>query len=107
MSTAEENGEGPLDESVSGKGVALTLPDGSVRKFNGAVSGAELATDIGPGLAKAAIAVVVDGEVKDLTRKIRHDAEVSIVTRKDEQALELIRHDTAQTVPNDFLHSIS
>ncbi len=98
MSTADENGEGPLDESVSGKGVALTLPDGSVRKFNGAVSGAELATDIGPGLAKAAIAVVVDGEVKDLTRKIRHDAEVSIVTRKDEQALELIRHDTAHVM---------
>ena len=98
MSTADENGEGPLDESVSGKGVALTLPDGSIRKFNGAVSGVELATDIGPGLAKAAIAVVVDGEVKDLTRKISHDAEVSIVTRKDEQALELIRHDTAHVM---------
>ena len=86
------------DESASGKGVALTLPDGSIRKFNGAVSGVELATDIGPGLAKAAIAVVVDGEVKDLTRKISHDAEVSIVTRKDEQALELIRHDTAHVM---------
>jgi len=98
MSTADENGKAPLDESVSRKGVALTLPDGNIRKFNGAVSGVELATDIGPGLAKAAIAVVVDGEVKDLTRKISHDAEVSIVTRKDEQALELIRHDTAHVM---------
>ncbi len=86
------------DDSASGKGVVLTLPDGSIRKFDGEVSGAKLAADIGPGLAKAAIAVVVDGEVRDLARKIRNDAEVSIVTRKDEQALELIRHDTAHVM---------
>ena len=86
------------DESASGKGVVLTLPDGSIRKFDGAVSGAELAADIGPGLAKAAIAIVVDGEVRDLTRKIKNDSEVSIVTRKDEQALEIIRHDTAHVM---------
>ena len=98
MSTADESAEAPLDDSVSGKGVALTLPDGSIRNFDGGVSGAELAADIGPGLAKAAIAVVVDGEVRDLTRKIINDAEVSIITRKDEQALELIRHDTAHVM---------
>ena len=98
MSTANERAEAPLADSASVIGVALTLPDGSVRKFDGAVSGAELAADIGPGLAKAAIAVVVDGEVRDLIRKIRTDAEVSIVTRKDEQALELIRHDTAHVM---------
>ena len=98
MSTPDERAEAPLDDSLSGKGVALTLPDGSIRKFDGGVSGAELAADIGPGLAKAAIAVVVDGEVRDLTRRIINDAEVSIVTRKDEQALELIRHDAAHVM---------
>ena len=63
------------DESASCNGVVLTLPDGSIRKFDGAVSGAELAADIGPGLAKAAIAIVVDGEVRDLTRKIKNDSD--------------------------------
>ena len=46
--------------------VAITLPDGSVRNFDGPVTGAALAADIGPGLAKAALAVKVDGELRDL-----------------------------------------
>ena len=79
--------------------VALTLPDGSVRRYDAPVSGAQLAADIGPGLAKAAIAVRVDGELTDLTRPIERDAQIAIVTRKDERdALELIRHDAAHVM---------
>jgi threonyl-tRNA synthetase len=98
MSTANESAEAPRAAGASGEGVSLTLPDGSVRKFDGPVSGADLAADIGPGLAKAAIAVVIDGEVRDLTRAIESDADVSIVTKKDEHALELIRHDAAHVM---------
>ena len=77
--------------------VALTLPDGSVREFDGAASGAELAADIGPGLAKAALAVRVDGNLWDLHRPIETDAAVAIVTLKDddETVLNLLRHDAA------------
>jgi threonyl-tRNA synthetase len=78
--------------------VAITLPDGSVREFEKPVSGAELAASIGPGLAKAALAVVVDGEVKDLAHTISGDANVSIVTRDSEEALELLRHDAAHVM---------
>jgi threonyl-tRNA synthetase len=98
MSTANESAEAPRAAGASGEGVSLTLPDGSVRKFDGPVSGADLATDIGPGLAKAAIAVVIDGEVRDLARPIESDCDISIVTRKDEHALELIRHDAAHVM---------
>jgi threonyl-tRNA synthetase len=77
--------------------VALTLPDGSVRQFDDAASGADLAADIGPGLAKAALAVRVDGNLWDLHRPIETDAAVSIVTIKDddETILNLLRHDAA------------
>ena len=78
--------------------VAITLPDGSERKFDAPVTGAELAADIGPGLAKAALAVRVDGVMKDLSGVIEADAEVSIVTAKDEDALELLRHDCAHVM---------
>ena len=73
----------------------ITLPDGSVREFDKPISGAELAASIGPGLAKAAMAVRVDGKMKDLASVIDHDAQVAIVTDRDDEALELIRHDTA------------
>jgi len=98
MSTANESAGAPRAAGTSGEGVSLTLPDGSIRKFDGPVSGADLAADIGPGLAKAAIAVVIDGEVRDLARAIESDANVSIVTKKDEHALELIRHDAAHVM---------
>ncbi len=81
----------------------ITLPDGSVRRFEEPVSGAELAADIGPGLAKAAMMVVVDGEERDLARPIENDAKVAIVTRRDEAALELIRHDTAHVMAEAVL----
>jgi threonyl-tRNA synthetase len=77
---------------------AITLPDGSVRHFEGAVTGTTIAAAIGPGLARAALAMQVDGELKDLSREIDSDASVKFVTRKDEAALELIRHDTAHVL---------
>jgi len=78
--------------------VAITLPDGSVRQFDGPVSGAEIAADIGPGLAKAALAIRLGGVMRDLATVIEADAEVSIVTVKDEDALDLLRHDCAHVL---------
>ena len=78
--------------------VALTLPDGSVRRYEAPVTGAVLAADIGPRLAKAALVVKVDGELRDLARVIEHDAKVEIVTAKSPEALELLRHDCAHVL---------
>ncbi len=78
--------------------VTVTLPDGSRRPFDAPPTGAEIAASIGPGLAKAAIAVKVDGEVRDLARPIDSDAAVEIVTRRSDEALELIRHDAAHVM---------
>tara|TARA_R110002110_G_scaffold87905_2_gene228834 strand:- start:2067 stop:3992 length:1926 start_codon:yes stop_codon:yes gene_type:complete len=78
--------------------VAITLPDGSVKQFDGPVTGAELAAAIGPGLAKAALAIKIDGEVLDLSRSIDADSAVEIITRKSDEALDLIRHDTAHVM---------
>ena len=77
---------------------AITLPDGSVRRFDGPVTGAELAAAIGPGLAKAAVAMSVDGKLSDLAAVLDRDAAVRFVTRKDPEALELIRHDAAHVL---------
>ena len=78
--------------------VAITLPDGSQRSFDGPVTGLDIARDIGAGLAKAALACSVDGEPWDLTRPIERDATVAIITGKDDAALELIRHDAAHVM---------
>jgi threonyl-tRNA synthetase len=78
--------------------VAITLPDGSVRQFEGAVTGTAIAASIGPGLAKAALAMEVDGAQQDISREIAHDAKVKFFTRKDEAALEFIRHDAAHVL---------
>src|SRR6202167_3031723 len=80
------------------KPLRLTLPDGSVKEFASSVTGAELAASIGKGLAAAALAVKLDGEMRDLMRPIERDAKVEIVTRKSPEALELIRHDTAHVL---------
>jgi threonyl-tRNA synthetase len=78
--------------------VQITLPDGSVRTYERPVTGDELAHDISLSLAKAAVAIRIDGEMKDLATPIDHDAEVAIVTNKDPDALELIRHDAAHVM---------
>ncbi|HYW77149.1 MAG TPA: threonine--tRNA ligase [Gammaproteobacteria bacterium] len=73
----------------------ITLPDGSKREFDHPVTVAEVAADIGPGLAKAALAGKVGGTLVDTSFKIDHDAELSIVTDRDADGLEVIRHSTA------------
>ncbi|MDR3521961.1 MAG: threonine--tRNA ligase [Acidocella sp.] len=78
--------------------VAIILPDGSVRQFDGAVTGTAIAAAIGPGLAKAALAMEVDGVQQDISREITADAKVKFFTRKDEAALEFIRHDAAHVL---------
>jgi len=77
---------------------AITLPDGSIRHFNGAVTGTTIAADIGPGLAKAALAMEVNGALQDLSREITADSKIKFITRKDDAALELIRHDAAHVL---------
>ncbi len=78
--------------------VAITLPDGSVRRFDGPVAGADIAAAIGPGLAKAALAIKVDGTLKDLSLPVERDARIEIVTRTHPAALELLRHDCAHVL---------
>ncbi|MBV8520920.1 MAG: TGS domain-containing protein, partial [Acetobacteraceae bacterium] len=77
---------------------AITLPDGSVRHYDRPVSGVALASDIGAGLARAAVAMALDGRVVDLATEINHDAQVRFITRKDPEALPLIRHDAAHVL---------
>src|SRR5271155_593590 len=78
----------------------ITLPDGSRRHFDHPVSVAEIAAGIGPGLAKAALAGKIDGTLVDTSRVIDHDARVSIVTDKDPEGLQIIRHSTAHLLAN-------
>jgi len=73
----------------------ITLPDGSVRQFDHAVTVAEVAADIGPGLAKAALGGEVDGELVDTACYLEQDVHLRILTDKDDEGLELIRHSCA------------
>lgn len=75
--------------------LTITLPDASQRTFDHPVTVGEIAADIGPGLAKAAIAGKIDGKLVDLSRVVDHDARIAIVTAKDPEGLEVIRHSTA------------
>jgi threonyl-tRNA synthetase len=78
----------------------ITLPDGSKRQFDRPVSVAEVAANIGAGLAKAALAGRLDGVLVDTSKLIEHDANLSIVTDKDPDGLEIIRHSTAHLLAN-------
>src|SRR3954452_212718 len=75
--------------------IQVTLPDGSRREFPAPVSVADVAASIGPGLAKAALAGKVDGKLVDTSYVIDRDAQVAIVTDKDSEGLEVLRHSTA------------
>src|ERR1700761_6393381 len=77
---------------------AITLPDGSERQFDAPVTGTTVAEAIGPGLARAALAMKLDGKLVDLSTPIEQDANVVFVTRRDEDALEMIRHDAAHVL---------
>lgn len=79
--------------------VAITLPDGKVRQYDHPVTGLDVAKDIGPGLAKAALAITIDGVMKDLATLIEGDVNLSIITAKSgAEALELLRHDAAHVM---------
>ncbi|MEE8305724.1 MAG: threonine--tRNA ligase, partial [Gammaproteobacteria bacterium] len=78
--------------------VSLTFPDGNSRDFDAGVTGADVAGSIAKSLAKKAVAMVVDGELSDLSDPIEQDAQIQIVTRDDDAALELIRHDAAHVM---------
>jgi len=73
----------------------ITLPDGSHKQFENAVSAAEIAASIGAGLAKAALAAKVNNKLVDTSFVVKEDAQVSIITDKSQEALEIIRHSTA------------
>ena len=81
-----------------GRVVNIVLPDGSKKVFEAPTTGAEVALSIGPGLAKSALAVIVNGVEWDLTRRIEQDSSVSIITRDSDEALTLLRHDCAHVL---------
>ena len=77
----------------------ISLPDGSVREVAAGTTPADIAASIGPGLAKAAIAARVDGEMRDIGRPLESDATLALITARDEaDALELARHDFAHVL---------
>ncbi len=76
----------------------VILPDGSQKELPDGASGADLAAAIGPGLARAALAIKVGGEIRDLARPLADGDEVAIVTNRDDDSLDLIRHDTAHVL---------
>ena len=78
--------------------ITLTLPDGATRRFDGPVTGAEVAGSIAKSLAKAALAIKVDGSLRDLARSIDRDARIEIVTPGSLDGIELLRHDTAHVM---------
>jgi len=73
----------------------IRLPDGSIKSFPGPVTVAEVAQAIGPGLARAALAGRVDGKLVDTSHRVDRDAEVSIITERDREGVEILRHSTA------------
>lgn len=85
-------------QSATSAPLSITLPDGRIMPFGRGVTPSEIAAAIGPGLAKAALAAEVNGQPWDLFRPIGEDARVRILTRKDAEALELIRHDAAHVL---------
>jgi threonyl-tRNA synthetase len=89
--------DNPAIES-SARPLVVTLPDGSRREFAGPLTGAELAAAIGPGLAKAAIAVKIDGKPRDLATIIDHDAAVAIITPNSPEGVDILRHDAAHVM---------
>ncbi len=78
--------------------IDITLPDGSVRHYEQPISGLQLAADIGPGLAKAALAMLVNGKEMDLSTTLTTACTVNFITTKSAEALELLRHDAAHVM---------
>ncbi|MGH7013920.1 MAG: threonine--tRNA ligase [Stellaceae bacterium] len=87
-----------MPDAKAAESITVTLPDGAARSFPRGVTGAEIAKAIGPGLAKAALAVAVDGAPKDLAAPIQRNAKIAVLTRDSPLALEIIRHDAAHVM---------
>src|SRR5215213_3059452 len=79
-------------------GITVTLPDGSPLELGDGATGADAAAAIGPGLAKAALAIRVAGETRDLSAPVNEGESIEIVTAKSDGALDLIRHDAAHVM---------
>ena len=77
--------------------VSLTFPDGNVREFAAGTTGKDVAESISKSLAKKSVAIAIDGVVRDLSDPVV-DGKIEIITRSDERALELIRHDAAHVL---------
>ena len=88
----------PVLSELAESQVIITLPDGKTLTFEGTVTGFDIAGKIGPGLAKAALAIKLNGEMMDLRHEISSDAKIEIVTRSSPDALELIRHGCAHVL---------
>ena len=79
--------------------IKITLPDGSAREVESGTTPAQIAADIGPGLAKAALAAKIDGEIRDIMQPLESDTDLALITSRDEEeALELARHDYAHVL---------
>ncbi|HEV2264117.1 MAG TPA: threonine--tRNA ligase [Stellaceae bacterium] len=87
-----------MPEPKAADSITVTLPDGAARHFPRGVTGADIAKAIGPGLAKAALAVMIDGTPRDLAAPVKQDAKIAILTRDSPPALEIIRHDAAHVM---------
>ena len=83
--------------------ISVRLPDGGVRELADGASAADLAASIGPGLARAAVAAKVDGEIVDLARPLRDGVEVQLLTKRDAEALEVLRHSAAHLMADAIL----
>jgi threonyl-tRNA synthetase len=86
------------ESAAAAQPITVSLPDGATRLFEGPVTGLEIASSIGRSLAKAALAIKVDGRILDLDRLVERDAAIEIVTPASPEALEIIRHDAAHVL---------
>jgi len=83
--------------------ISVTLPDGGVRELADGASAADLAADIGPGLAKAAVAAKVNDAIVDLSKPLPNGAQVALLTKRDEEGLEVLRHSAAHLMADAIL----
>ena len=83
--------------------ISVKLPDGGVRELAPGASSLDLASQIGPGLARAAVAAKVDGTIVDLSRPLRDGATVQLLTKRDPEALEVLRHSSAHLMADAIL----
>lgn len=84
--------------AAPGRSITITLPDGAVRTYGTGITGLEIAESISKSLAKAVIAVRIDGEICDLSLPIERDARIALIKREEDAALEMIRHDAAHVM---------